>query len=189
MQHRLVVKTRSVESYSDSTPSSARQTTTSSRLGLRSSSTCNKGRNRWLRDNNLILLSVIFHYLLFQTVTLETNSKQNLGESESRTQLQLWSPLICQKTEFLLNCSILWQCSLAPSSPLSQLQPWSVEWGGAYRLDSDQRWDVTRSLFPTLEKHYLVTLFVLSWNIQNSLSIMSISLADVIWTKLGAQLK
>lgn len=113
MQHRLVVKTRSVESYSDSTPSSVRQTTTSFQLGLRSSSTCNKGSNRWLRNNNLILLSVIFHYLLFETVTLETNRKQNLGESESRTQLQLWSPLICQKTEFLLNCSILWQCSSA----------------------------------------------------------------------------
>lgn len=103
----------SVESYSDGTPSvsswDVQTKTITSQLGLRSSSTCNMGSSRWLRNNNLILRSVIFHYFLFQTVTPETNKKQNLGESESRRVLKLWFPLICQKTEFLLNCSILWQ--------------------------------------------------------------------------------
>lgn len=113
MQHSLVVKARSVESYSDGTPSVAsldtQTKTTPSQPGLRSSSTWNMGSNHWLRNNNLILRSVIFHYFLFQTVTPETNKKQNLGESESCSLFKLWFPFICQKTEFLLNCSILWQ--------------------------------------------------------------------------------
>lgn len=110
MQHSLAVKTRCAESFSDTQCSSLRQTTTTtSQLGLRSSSTCNKGRNHRLRNDNLMLLSVNILSPLVPDCHSGNKQKTELG-GVWVTQ-PCWFQPICQKTEFLFNCSFLWQLS------------------------------------------------------------------------------
>lgn len=80
---------------------------TTSQLGLRSSSKCNKGKN--------YRLIALYRYLSYSITSYPRLSLQR--QTRNRTLRRIWvmhpgsksDQLICQKTEFLPNCSILWQ--------------------------------------------------------------------------------
>ena len=107
---------------------------TTSQLGLWSSSTCNKGRN--------YRLITWYRYLSYSITSYPRLSLRRQTENRSLRRIWVMHPgsksdqLIRQKTEFLLNCSILWR--------LASLLHHQIHchgcMGGNVRSISDQMW-------------------------------------------------